>query len=443
VRRAMVVATVVMVLAGCGWARPRFDAANSGNNAVESKISAANVAQLTRQFVAPSTAAGIIPKFVVARGHLYVSGSPIRTYDAAGVAACSSASPRICSPQWSLDAFGDPDVIGQTLYRGLNAYDADGAINCTGAPKICTQVWQEAHGTAPFGPTNPDALHFTGRRNSNPHGGESLTINGYDAPCAPAPADCPLRWSGSLGSGGSGGVLDEPAVGGSRVFAAYSPVGRNATLFAFDGTTGSAPLLWSAALDGVLAPQLPQQVSPLGGVGIAFGDGVVVIGVQTPNGAKLEAFDATGTQSCSGTPKTCQPLWVTDPWTGTGVEAPPAIANGRVYRAVGTQLRAYDLHGTTNCAGTPKVCSKLWVAEVGTGVNAPAVANGLVYVSAADGTVQAYDANGVTNCSATTRACAAIWDTNVGSSAGPVEVFDGRVYVGTADARVQVFGLAP
>jgi hypothetical protein len=430
-RRALVVATVAMVLAGCAWARPRFDAGNTGNNSFETKISAANVAQLTREFVAASTTLDIIPKFVVARGHLYVSGSTIRTYDASGVAGCTTGSPRLCSPQWSLDTFGEPDVIGTTLYRGLNAYDADGTKNCAGAPKVCTQVWQEGVGSAPFGPTNPDALHFTGHRNFSPHGGEELYLDAYDTPCAPAPADCPLRWSNGLGGGANGGVFDEPAVGGGRVFAAYSPVGANATIRAFDGTTGSAPLLWSATLDGV------------GGVGIAVSEGVVVIGVQTPSGAKLEAFDAAGTVNCSGVPKTCQPLWVSDPWTGAGFDAPPAIANGRVYRAVGSQLRSYDLHGSTNCSGEPKVCNKLWVAQVGTGVRAPAVANGLVYVSAADGTVQAYDAAGVTDCSATTRVCSALWDTNVGGSVGPVEVAGGRVYVGAVDGNVHVYGLSP
>lgn len=445
-RRALVVAAVAMLLAGCSWARPRFDAANTGNNPLETKISAANVAQLSRQFVAASTTPAAIPQFVVGRAHLYVSGSPIRAYDAAGVAGCSTASPRLCSPQWSLDTFGEPDVIGKTLYRGGNAYDADGTVNCTGVPKVCAQVWQEGIGSAPTGPTNPDALHFNGRRFFNPHGGEYVSLDAYDAPCAPAPADCPLRWgpgSDALGTGGDGGVIDEPAVGGGRVFGAYSPVGANATIRAFDGTIGIAPQLWSATLDGVLAPRLPQQPSPLGAVGVAVSDGVVVIGVQTPSGAKLEAFDAAGTVNCSGVPKTCQPLWVSDPWTGIGVEAPPAIANGRVYRSVGSQLRAYDLHGSTNCTGSPRVCNKLWVAEVGAGVRAPAVANGLVYVSAADGTVQAYDAQGITSCSATTRVCSALWDTNVGGAAGPVEIADGRVYVGTADGTVHAYGLSP
>lgn len=433
-RRVLIVATVVLLaamLAGCAWARPRSDAANTGNNAFESRISPANVAQLTQKFVAASTTTNVIPKFVVARGHLYVSGSSIRAYDASGLAGCSSASPRVCSPQWSLDTFGEPDVIGATLYSGLIAYDADGTTNCAGAPKVCNRVWQEAVGSTPVGPTNPDALHFSFRPILFPHGGESLSLDAYGTPCAPAPADCPLLWStgSGFGSGASGGIFDGPAVGGGRVFAAYSPVGANATLHALDATTGSAPQLWSATLDGV------------GGVGIAVSDGVVVIGVQTPSGAKLEAFDAAGTVNCSGVPKTCQPLWVSDPWTGAGFDAPPAIANGRVYRAVGSQLRAYDLHGSASCSGAPKVCTQLWVAPVGTGVRAPAVANGLVYVSAAGGNVQAYDAAGSTSCSATSHVCSALWDTNLGESIGPVEVSAGVVYVGAVDGTVHAFGV--
>ncbi len=259
-RRTLVMATIAMLVAGCGWARPRFDATNTGNNQAETKISAANVQQLTRQFLASSTTAGAIPTFVVSRGHLYVSGSPIRTYDAAGIAGCGTATPRVCLPQWSLDTFGEPDVIGATLYRGGNAYDADGTTNCSGSPKVCQQVWQEGIGSAPPGPTNPDALHFSGTRLTSPHGGEHVSLQAYDAPCAPAPGSCPLRWgpgSEALGSGLNGGVFADPAVGGGRVFGAYSPVGSNATLFAFDGRSGTSPLLWSAELDGVLAPELP------------------------------------------------------------------------------------------------------------------------------------------------------------------------------------------
>ena len=47
------------------------------------------------------------------------------------------------------------------------------------------------------------------------------------------------------------------------------------------------------------------------------------------NDVALEAFDANGNTNCSGTPKTCRPLW-TGP-TRYPVTGDPAIANGKVY----------------------------------------------------------------------------------------------------------------
>jgi hypothetical protein len=112
-----------------------------------------------------------------------------------------------------------------------------------------------------------------------------------------------------------------------------------------------------------------------------------------------------------------------------------------LYRSVGSQLRAYDANGVTNCSGTPKVCFPLWKAFVGPNVSAPAVANGLVYVSSSDGTVEAIDAAGIAQCSATTRVCSALWATNVGAAAGAIEVDNGRVYVPVVDGTVSVYAL--
>lgn len=426
-------AAVMVVLAGCGWAHPRFDTGKTGANPFETTISAANVASLSRQFVAGSTP-DVIPSFVVARGHLSVSGPQIRVFDAAGVDGCTTGTPRLCSPQWTLDGGGSPDVYDGTLYRGGNAYDADGHVNCSGTPKVCTQVWQEGVGDAPPGPTDPAKLHLQGHKSySGPGGSETVSLYGYDTACPPAPADCPLRWAGALGGGGkAGGAIGGPVVEGGRVFGSYRPVtSQTGTLFAFDGTDGTAPVLWTA--------------STAGGV-YAVGEGVVLtvnpvyIG-SIDVGSQLVAYDAAGVTNCSGSPVVCQPLWFSDVWTGGGSEAPPAIVNGTVYRAVGDQLRAYDLHGNTNCSGVPKVCQKLWVGGTGAGINAPAVAGGLVFASDATGHVKAFDAAGFTGCSATTRVCGPLWDANVGGAVGAPEVAGGRVYVPAVDGNVHVFGL--
>jgi outer membrane protein assembly factor BamB len=62
------------------------------------------------------------------------------------------------------------------------------------------------------------------------------------------------------------------------------------------------------------------------------------------------------------------------------------VANGVVY--VGSydhKLYAFDAMGTTNCSGTPKVCTALWTFTTGARLlSSPAVANGLVYVGSSD-----------------------------------------------------------
>ena len=53
-RYLAIVCVLGFVGAGCGWARPRFDAGNAGANPFETNIAAANVASLTKSFsVAP------------------------------------------------------------------------------------------------------------------------------------------------------------------------------------------------------------------------------------------------------------------------------------------------------------------------------------------------------------------------------------------------------
>jgi len=54
--------------------------------------------------------------------------------------------------------------------------------------------------------------------------------------------------------------------------------------------------------------------------------GVVYVGAN----ASLDAFSAAGTTGCSGTPKTCTPLW-TGTSNGNATFSSPALANGVVY----------------------------------------------------------------------------------------------------------------
>jgi hypothetical protein len=392
---------------------------------------------MRESFRVSTAGAGFAPQVAVVRNHLYVSGGPSAVFDSVGVEGCSGA-PRVCAPQWTINQNGELDVIDATLHIGSVAYDADGVRECSGTPKVCEGMWLYTGEGIPTGPVDPTKLHFQ-LGGYTFHGSEDLYLDGSLAPkdlstCVTGVPGtipgCRVAWTRALGGGPLGSRIGMPAQADGRIFASYSsPVSEQGTLFAFDGRDAKGPLLWSASLPGK------------GGPDIAVADGVVVTTVQIGLDWLLAAYDAAGVTNCSGSPKVCTPLWVSDTWTGGGNEVAPAIADGIVYRAVGSQLRAYDLHGQQSCSGTPVVCQRLWVASVGAGITAPAVANGLVYTGAADGSVEAFDARGITGCSATTRVCGPLWTTNVGAAAGEVVVSGGRVYAPAANGVVRVFAV--
>src|SRR4029077_14463805 len=132
------------------------------------------------------------------------------------------------------------------------------------------------------------------------------------------------------------------------------------------------------------------------------------------------AFSAAGTTSCSGTPKSCFPLWTAlTGATGPDLQSSPAVADGIVYVGSGFYpagtLSAFDAAGTTNCSGTPKTCAPLWTAPTLGGVgSSPAVGNGVVYVGTNGGGSYAFDAAGNTNCSGTPKTCAPLWTASAG-----------------------------
>src|ERR687898_349584 len=211
-------------------------------------------------------------------------------------------------------------------------------------------------------------------------------------------------FSNALGCSGdaSQARCSSPAVAQGLVY-----VGTRSNLVARDAGTGS--LQWSGHTGATISS------SP------AVVDGVVYVGLGD---YKVYAFDAAGTTSCSGSPKVCTPLWTGTPGTG-GVQSSPAVANGVVY--VGSQdfvspsvnkLAAFSAAGTTNCSGSPKVCTPLWTATVSNDAEtAPAIANGVVYLSVGpqdiafgqEGRLYAFDAAGVTHCSGSPKTCTPLW----------------------------------
>jgi hypothetical protein len=175
--------------------------------------------------------------------------------------------------------------------------------------------------------------------------------------------------------------------------------------------------------------------SPAISNGVVYVNDFTTHGEEPPTGT-LRAFDAAGVTGCSGVPKTCAPLWTAE--IGPS-RSSPAVANGVVYVVVNATLSAFDAAGTTGCSGTPKVCSPLWTASPG-GItsSSPAVANGVVYVhfntSGPSSSIYGFDAGGTTGCSGTPKVCAALWTANTESfGATSPAVANGVVYTSTED----------
>jgi hypothetical protein len=114
----------------------------------------------------------------------------------------------------------------------------------------------------------------------------------------------------------------------------------------------------------------------------------VANGIVYAPGGNLEAFDANGVTHCSGTPKTCTPLWSYNVAVGVGLSS-PSVANGLVFIGSGTgssssgsNFMAFDANGKAHCSGTPTVCNPLWTgATTGLQEGSAAIANGKIYVA--------------------------------------------------------------
>jgi hypothetical protein len=152
----------------------------------------------------------------------------------------------------------------------------------------------------------------------------------------------------------------------------------------------------------------------------------------TDTTSRLVVIDARGEQSCSGTPKVCQPLWMSSPVVTTMDQAAPVVvAEGKAFVVRGNgltaDLAAFDASGATGCGGTPKLCAPLWRTPIG-GNGAAwslAVADGRVFVPqnvVGNNTTEAYDANGA-GCSGSPMVCPRLF--KLGSFGSTVAIVNG------------------
>jgi len=251
----------------------------------------------------------------------------------------------------------------------------------------------------------------------------------YAAGCASDGGTCKPLWTGITGV--AGGIASSPAVAGGVVY-----VGNdfgNLYAFAANGVTGcsGSPKTCSPLWTAATGSSIKSPPT--------VASGVVYVGSEDH---KLYAY-AVGCNSGGGT---CTPLWTAT--TGGMILGSPAYSNSKVYvGSMDGKLYAFDATGVTGCSGVVpnKTCLPLWTAASGSIQNSsPAVAGGVVYVGSDDFELYAFDATGVTGCSGVlpNKTCTPLWHGVTGSwVVSSPAVANGVVYVGSADHKLYAYAV--
>jgi outer membrane protein assembly factor BamB len=414
-RRAVVgLALLALLATACDqWPTLGFSASRTGFSPGETTLTTDNVGQLQKVWAAlpslPDTGRASSP--IVAEGSVFVAAGNLRAFSADGSTGCSG-TPLRCRPMWTAKQGSEstPTYANHVVYttsgRSLYAFDAGGQAGCSGDPKVCTPMWRAVLGGRPGAPVVFQGILYVGTEQDPP---KHDLLYAFDAAgidgCGGSPKVCQPLWRSSGDAGAT------PAVAAGLVYAAT------------DNDEGEST---------------------------------------------LSAFDAAGTEGCSGTPKRCKPRWqyqADDP--RLALAGPPSIVGGRLFilatvccsmQTAETDLFTFDAAGHDGCTGTaPRRCQPLLVRNVdpyfadphppvaaanglafaseivtsvfdaATGVeqwgiagtaSSPSIAGGLMFVVAwaaapredrAIVTPRAYDANGVAGCSGSPRSCAPLW----------------------------------
>lgn len=392
-RRSFLVVALVMSLTGCAWAQYRGDAGKSGYQAFEGTIGVSNVSRLRAAWSGPADNNGA----VVSAGIVFdPTTSGLLALDAAGVKGCGG-NPKICGPLWTGLTDGSqlqvPAVINGIVWvqedtSTLLAFDAAGIQGCGGTPKTCMPLWSASAPVFLSPPAVADGFLYISAQTS-PVLFSPAHLLAFDAAgvngCSGVPKTCLPVWTGT-----------DP----SAYYNAGAPAVRNGTVY---------------------------------------------VGTDDFRGGhhRLAAFDATGGSGCSGTPKTCAPLW-----TAAAPSSYPTVVGNVVYASgnAGTsttgELDAYDAAGVQGCSGAPKICTPIWTASTPAGLGQTAVDGNSVYVTSTDGALYAFDATGVTSCSGTPKTCVPKWSANLQVPGfGSLIVANGVVYASTR-LRVLAFDAA-
>lgn len=187
----------------------------------------------------------------------------------------------------------------------------------------------------------------------------------------------------------------------------------------------------------------------------ALADADQIFAVQSPDAytQRIEVFAADGSTGCGGTPRTCDPVWVTAAVAvGNAVHISeighPLLTDAYLvvpYEAAGQfVVSIYDRKGLQGCTGSgPRVCAPLGTAALfphGPGNDSVAAltdGGGMIYAvgwydsvqgSAPIAAIRLADLPGC----ASSSACAPVWRASTNGSNHAPAFADGRLYVRTA-----------
>lgn len=310
--------------------------------------------------------------------------SRIEAFDAHGVQNCSGPGISIsCTPLWTsglMYGIGSPVVANGFIYStGSNgkaaAWDANGSINCNGTPRVCEPVWTTTS-DASSGGAQAGLMAVSGSTLVAAPVGRSVPVYGYDAlgetNCTGTPKVCAPLWQTVPND--EYGPKGPPSMVGQSVFVPetdFTGAADGLQVFAAGGSTAcpAAPSPCSPSWSGRLTnPTHPANAS---GAAVYGATAVYANRVYVPSDlGYTSAFAVDGVEGCTG-PAHCEPLYSFDRYSRT-----PVIANGLIYLGGA----AYDASGVQNCSGTPKVCTPLWVGSTPpSGDGATIVVDGRVY----------------------------------------------------------------
>jgi len=451
--RAALVAFVALfslIAAGCDWPMYAFGPEHTGNNPLETKISATTVSglhEVWRRPLIPLTTGGSTPPVEVG-GVLYAAAAgneyTVQALDAAGTQNCSGV-PLECTPLWTFATDGAASALGvadadattathNVVVVGIwttevEVFDAAGVNGCSGMPKVCAPLWKATGVTG-------QNIEVAGGYVYAPRSDHSIAVfdlagvNG----CAGLPKMCSPLWTVPG---------DTAAISHGVLYTTHNPPNTSEfDVLAFDaagisGCSGSpktcTPLWTGKGPSDILFNSFTRPT---------VANGRVFVGTEFKTGGfaagGLVGFDAAGVTGCSGSPKVCMPTWRAPT---SAVDYPPAIAGNTLFvtnwrwvnQTLSPQMLAFDIGACTN-TNPQSLCSPKWSADISAVPQGYAVANGLLYVSTSfDKRLAAYDANGTLNCTGVPTQCTPLWSvtTNPGAiPTGPV-IANGTLYFGT------------